>query len=487
MLFSSTIFIFLFLPLVLLAYWTVKPRSLRNLVLLFASLFFYAWGELQFTLLILASIAINYTIALAIESYHQKSQKKLLLTLGITANLGILFWFKYSTFFSQALDRFFSSIEAIAIPISSVHLPLGISFFTFQALSYLVDVYRNQVKANRNPIQIALYIALFPQLIAGPIVRYIEIAPQLIRRQVTVEQFASGIRRFAIGLGKKILIANTLAKPSDAIFGLETSQLTPSLTALAIACYSLQIYFDFSGYSDMAIGLGRLFGFDLPENFNYPYSARSLREFWQRWHISLSTWFRDYLYIPLGGNRRSPCRTYFNLTLVFLLCGLWHGANWTFIVWGLIHGAFLIVERLLDRVNLGIERFPGSIVYTWIVVGLAWVFFRSPNLEYAIDFLKIMFGTVELSPRQYSIQAYWNSEIAVTLVVGAIAALPIYPIAIQWYRQWRDRVSSTLPISQIVLSHCMASVEITAIASIFWASTAKIAAETYQPFIYFRF
>ena len=344
MVFSEPAFLFWFLPLLLGAYF-LCPRAGRNALLLAASLIFYAWGEGGFVLVMLASIGMNYAFGLLIERRVSTHKTCAALWLGIIANLLLLAAYKYTGFVSSnlcGLLRWWGVDTADPLP---VHLPIGISFFTFQAMSYLVDVHRRQVPAQRNPLHVALYISMFPQLIAGPIVRYRDIARQIVDRAVTRQGFASGIRRFAIGLGKKVIIANSLAWPADQIFTIPNHELTTAVAWWGVTCYTLQIYFDFSGYSDMAVGLGRMFGFEFMENFNYPYIARSMTDFWRRWHISLSTWFRDYLYIPLGGNRRGRARTLVNLALVFFLCGLWHGASWTFAIWGLYHGLFLILER----------------------------------------------------------------------------------------------------------------------------------------------
>ena len=338
MVFSAPIFLFLFLPIVLALYF-VTPSRMRNPLLLGASLVFYGWGEPRFVAVMLASALVNYGFALAIGA---GTRRRLLLSLAITVNLGLLAVYKYSDFAVANVNTLlgWTGVPLLARP--GLILPLGISFFTFHAVSYLMDVYRGRVPAQRNPLDVALYIALFPQLIAGPIVRYATIAPEIARRRTTWDGLVWGIRRFVVGLGKKVLIANTLARPADAVFGLPPSEMSAGLAWLGVACYALQIYFDFSGYSDMAIGLARIFGFPFPENFRYPYVSRSLTEFWRRWHISLSTWFRDYLYVPLGGNRRGPARVYLNLVVVFVFCGLWHGASWTFLVWGLFHGVFLV-------------------------------------------------------------------------------------------------------------------------------------------------
>jgi alginate O-acetyltransferase complex protein AlgI len=331
LLFSSNIFLHLFLPFLLGVYFLV-PRSWRNVVLLAASLFFYAWGEPRLVLVMLGSTVLNYRLGCWIGRARETPQGRRILAMGIAANLAILASFKYSTFIVECINPLWAGLFGSSLEVPEIVLPIGISFYTFQAMAYLIDVARGDTEAEQNPINLSLYIAMFPQLIAGPIVRYTQVADRLHDRTESVDQFAEGIRRFIIGLGKKILIANSAAAAADAIFNIPDSGLTFVVAWLGLACYTLQIYFDFSGYSDMAIGLGRMFGFKFPENFRYPYTAQSVSEFWRRWHISLSSWFRDYLYIPLGGNRGSSLRISCNLVIVFLLCGLWHGASMNFVI-----------------------------------------------------------------------------------------------------------------------------------------------------------
>src|SRR5215471_8104535 len=344
MVFSSPIFLFLFLPITLAVYF-VLPKRARNTWLFAASLVFYGWGEPKFLAVMLASIICNFLLAQWIEKQGNRDRARRVLTLAVAINIGLLAFFKYTDFVVENLNTGLVDLGVRPLTVPSIALPIGISFFTFHALSYVIDVYRGDARALRNPIDMGLYISLFSQLIAGPIIRYHDIAAQLRERWVTRSMFARGVSRFITGLGKKVLIANTLAVPVDLIFTIPSDQLTGGLAWLGVICYALQIYFDFSGYSDMAIGLGLMFGFRFLEKFNYPYISQSITEFWRRWHISLSNWFRDYLYIPLGGNRRGRLRGYFNLVIVFLLCGLWHGASWPFVLWGTWHGLFLVAER----------------------------------------------------------------------------------------------------------------------------------------------
>ena len=345
MLFTEPAFLFFFLPALLVAYFLAPDRA-RNHVLTLFSLVFYAVGEWQFLPWLLASTGVNYFVALGLAAWKGTRRERPLLAFGICIDLLLLIVFKYAGFFTRNLNEALALLHVPGLPVPAFPLPLGISFFTFHKISYKVDVARGVAEVRRDPLDLLLYILLFPQLIAGPIVRYHDIAAELVRRTIGRSEFAAGVRRFVIGLGKKMLVANTVAVAADRIFAVPGTDLSTGLAWLGVACYTVQIYFDFSGYSDMAIGLARMFGFHFLENFDFPYIATSVTEFWRRWHISLSRWFRDYLYIPLGGNRASPLRTYVNLVIVFFLCGLWHGASWTFVVWGLFHGAVLVVERL---------------------------------------------------------------------------------------------------------------------------------------------
>jgi alginate O-acetyltransferase complex protein AlgI len=353
---------------------------------------FFAWGGVSYSLLLVASVVFNYFTGLGIGKSQRHRWRKIFLAIGVALNLVFLGTFKYASFFIENLNQLLGHFGGHGFENSPILLPIGISFYTFQAMSYLVDVYRRQVPYQRSIWNLGLFISLFPQLIAGPIVRYHEIERQIMLRHSTIERFAGGIRRFIIGLAKKVLIANSMGFVADECFNMGMGELSTPLAWIGIVSYSLQIYFDFSGYSDMAIGLGKMFGFELPENFNFPYVARSIKEFWRRWHISLSSWFKDYLYIPLGGNRLGRHRTYVNLFIVFFVTGLWHGASWTFVVWGLVHGSFLVIEKLTD------QRFPDRLpvflqhIYTLFVVMMAWVLFRADTFGYAADFSKLCLG-----------------------------------------------------------------------------------------------
>ncbi|AVT81484.1 MBOAT family O-acyltransferase [Rhodopseudomonas palustris] len=489
MLFSSPVFLFLFMPLLLLVYWSV-PGPLRNSVLLVASLVFYAWGERFFALVMLGSIFGNWLLGLALDALTDPGRRKLVVAAAVVLNIGLLAVFKYSEFLIANLNALLETVGIAPVTVVAPHLPLGISFFTFHALSYVIDVYRGAARAQRRPVDFALYIAFFPQLIAGPIIRYHDISDQLRRRPVTLELAASGIERFLAGFGKKMLLANPLGEVADRIFALPAAELSPGAAWLGLVCYTLQIYLDFSAYSDMAIGLARLFGFTFLENFNYPYLSQSLQEFWRRWHISLSNWLRDYLYIPLGGNRVPPWRVYFNLATVFLLCGLWHGANWTFVVWGLIHGLFLIFERLGLATLLARMPRPVRHLYTLAVVSLAWVFFRAADLSHAIIYLKAMAG----------FGAGWSLDflgsvdplVVICLVMGSLASAAAFsPLTADW-RLRRDQSQGrmhpdvrTLQIGQD--GAAMMTGRLIVLLTIGLLAGSQVAAGTYNPFIYFRF
>jgi len=484
MIFSSLIFVFLFLPLVLAGYFVIKNRVYRNILLVIASLFFYTWGESSLLWVLLVSIMVNYICALVIEAKQGTIWAKVIFGLGVLINLSFLAFFKYGAFITKNFNfaLYFVHIAPVAVP--KISLPVGISFFTFHCLSYITDVFRQTVRAQKNLLKMALYISLFPQLIAGPIVRYHEIYKQLDQRDSKLSQFAEGVRRFVIGLGKKMLVANTVAVVADQIFSAPVNQLSSITCWLGALAYTLQIYYDFSGYSDMAIGLGLMLGFRFPENFNFPYIAQSIREFWRRWHMSLSNWFRDYLYIPLGGNRMGAARTCFNLLLVFLLCGLWHGASWTFLIWGIYHGIFLGLERL------GLERLINKLwqplrhLYVMLVVIVGWVFFRANNLSHACGFLHSMFfgANNSMAAKEYHPSLYLTNQIVVCLVFGIISAAPFFKRLI--WQPSRGNFSSW----SVFLNRQVLPVTRTAcVLFVLFLSICSLCSDTYSPFIYFRF
>jgi alginate O-acetyltransferase complex protein AlgI len=496
----------LFLPVLLGLYFIRGSRehgAFGNWLLLVASVIFYAKGGGAFTWLMLGSIAFNYWMAIAVDRARGSTgapsaaaadiRAKRWVAFAVAVNLVVLGVFKYANFFADNVNTLFLVLHARPVVVPRVLLPIGISFFTFHAISYVVDVYRRDATAQKSPVHAALYLLLFPQLIAGPIIRYRDIADQLARRIVTVEDFAVGVRRFVIGLAKKVLVANVLAGPADKIFAMRLAELSTGHAWLGIVCYTFQIYFDFSGYSDMAIGLGRMFGFRFPENFRWPYAAASVQGFWRRWHLSLSTWFRDYLYIPLGGNRVSPARQYRNLVTVFFLCGLWHGASWNFVIWGLWHGAFLVIERVRGRGDRarnpqsairsasGVSRWPvWPHVYTMLVVMIGWVFFRADTLSGAVAFLKAMAGLTTAAPTPYTIQWYLTSELWIALVGGAIGSTP-------WLPALAARVDRAARAERPAVAWSASLVSTAMLMALLVASIMQMAANTYNPFIYFRF
>ncbi len=476
MVFSSPLFLFLFLPAVL-AIHVLVPRAARNAFLLVASVCFYAWGEGRFTPILLASIAVNYGFGLWLDAERGAPRARWVLAFAVATNVAFLVVYKYANLIVDSGNRIASAFGwPIALDVPLVALPLGISFVTFHALSYLIDVARG-ARAQRSPLDLALYILLFPQLVAGPIVRYAYLSPQIAHREVTFDDFAAGVRRFIVGLGKKVLIANRLATPAAAIFALPSDELTFGLVWLAVVCYTLEIYFDFSGYSDMAIGLARMFGFRFRENFDYPYASRSIRQFWQRWHISLSTWFRDYLYIPLGGSRRAPARVYVNLVTVFALCGLWHGAAWTFLAWGLFHGAFLVLERLGFGARLARWPAPFQHLYVLVVVMVGWVFFRAESFAQAGAFLRAMVGLGRGSGIAYHPALYVDAALVLVLAAAIVGSTPVLP----WLRRWRERRAAT------AFGWAADAASVAWLTAVLVVSCMALAAGTYTPFIYYRF
>jgi alginate O-acetyltransferase complex protein AlgI len=468
--FQSPTFLYLFLPLTLAAYYSsYHRRTLRDAVLFIASLCFYAWGEPVFVAALLASLLLNFHAA---RQVHAGRHRRFWLGTAITFDLGLLVAFKYLGFLAAGL-------VSLGVPIAVPHLPLplAISFVTFQAISYVVDVYRKTVPAEADLLHYGLYAFLFPHLIAGPIVRYADLADQLRNRVHTTDRFADGVRRLVAGLAKKLLLADTFAITADAAFSLPPDQLSTGAAWLGAVCYSLQIYFDFSGYSDMAIGLGRLFGFEFAENFKHPYAAASITDFWRRWHISLSTWFRDYVYIPLGGNRGGALRTYGNLLIVFFLCGLWHGANWTFITWGLYHGVWLILERLGWLRLLGLLPAMLRHILTLLIVLCGWVLFRSESFERAGLYWQSMLG---LHAGSYEFADLLTPRVLILLPVGIICSLPLLP----WLRtQWAERTAwRSGPVLALLRALEPVLLEVLLLVVMAW-----VAGGTYAAFIYFRF
>ena len=474
MVFSSLSFLFLFFPLAFILYIAIPHWTYRNVLLILTNLLFYAWGEPVYVFLLLFSVAVNWLLALGISK--RASGGKGLLAVAVILNIGLLVVFKYSGFLVETANSLFS----LTLPVPAVRLPIGISFFTFQTLSYVIDVYRDKTCVQKRLSRLLLYISFFPQLIAGPIVKYHDIREQLEFRELSPDRIAEGLRRFIYGLAKKVLISNTMAVAADYAFGLPTGSL-PALTAwVGAVCYMLQIYFDFSGYSDMAIGLGRMFGFVFKENFRYPYAAVGIKDFWRRWHISLSTWFKEYLYIPLGGNRRGKARTFLNQMIVFASTGLWHGANLTFLVWGLFHGLFLTMESIgvIPAGRAAGRKVPRFLVrlYTLLVVLVGFTVFRADSLSQALSYLSAMFAGGWGTPVQLAeMTAYLTPWFLCIFLFAAVTCFPVFP-AVQ-RTLTGSRAGSLLytgaayGVSFLLLALCMLS----------------LAADTYNPFIYFRF
>jgi alginate O-acetyltransferase complex protein AlgI len=430
---TSITFLFHFLPIFLLLYLLIPFRGARNVFLLLASLLFYAWGELSYTLVLLLSILVNYGVG-ALISRTQGRTRRGALAAGILANLGLLAVFKYTKLIVSAVQPLLEA-AGISVEVGTIHLPIGISFFTFKAIAYLVDLHRRHAEFERNPIGFATYLCMFPQLLAGPIMRYPEAQQQLRARHVTLSGFRLGVEEFIVGIGQKMLIANTLASPAEAIFALPPGSLSTGVAWLGAFCYTLQIYFDFSGYTNMAIGIGRMMGFTFPANFNYPYIAESVTDFWKRWHITLSTWFRDYLWFPLGSTRRGRLRAYINLLTVFSLCGLWHGAGWTFIAWGFLHGAALAAERAGGLLVLARLPRPFRTCYALLIVTGGWVLFRSGSIGAASRYLWSM---VRLSGGDgiHSIGQYLPPEAILALTGGVLFSAPWGNLLKRGLRRW---------------------------------------------------
>lgn len=469
MVFSSAVFLFIFLPVVFVLSRVLPGIRAKNILLLIASLLFYAFGEPVYILLMLASILVNFTAGRLLPLCGM-GLDKLVLALAVVLNLGMLSLFKYTDFFLTTVNQVFS----LEIPLTGIALPVGISFFTFQGLSYVIDVYRDQEMCAKSIVKLALYISLFPQLIAGPIVIYHDVANQIDHRETNPELTADGVRRFVLGLGKKLLLANTAGRMADLVFTATAQQLDIRVAWLGALCYCLQIYFDFSGYSDMAIGLGRMFGFQFLENFNYPYVSSSIKEFWRRWHISLSSWFRDYLYIPLGGNRKGKLRTEVNKGIVFFCTGLWHGASWNFVLWGLWHGVFIILEDLLPKGGK-VRRAIGHVT-TPLIVLLGFVLFRADTLGDAGRIFSQMFTGVDFTLQSDALLRTLLSPLNIlTVVLGTAFSLPLLP-KMKAYAQGEGKAAAALRAGSYL-----------ACGGLFLLCVMNLAGSAFNPFIYFRF
>lgn len=469
MLFPSEVFLFVFLPVVLVVYYALlrKTKKLKNVFLLLASLFFYAWGEPVYVYLMMGSIVFNWLMGLLIDRFREKKGISVLMfVLLVAVNIGVLGWYKYSEFTVLQINRFLHT----SIPVPIVPLPIGISFFTFQAMSYVIDVYRKRGKVQKNPLNVGLYIAFFPQLIAGPIVRYETIAEQIEHRVENFKDFSAGVTRFCVGLAKKVLIANNMALVADNAFGLIIGgefQGSAGMAWLGAIAYTFQIFFDFSGYSDMAIGLGQMFGFHFEENFRYPYISKTVSEFWRRWHISMQTWFRDYVYFPLGGSRVSLPRNIFNLFVVWLLTGIWHGANWTFIAWGLMYFVILAFEKLT---GLSKKEYWWGHIYTMLLVIIGWVIFRSTGMGNAFLYIKAMFGIGAKGLVDKAVWAYiaQNWIYFIFAIIGSVPLMPWIDSRLKTNRVWQTLYAVGLVICLVV-------------------SVSFISNNAYNPFIYFNF
>ena len=465
MLFSSLTFLFAFLPTLIILYYVIPNRTFRNVILLLFSLGFYAWGEPIYILLMIFSILFNYFMALIIDK-NSNGTKKLIFVLTLLVNIGLLAYFKYMDFFITNINNIFS----INLPLMNIALPIGISFYTFQIMSYIIDVYRGDVKVQKNVIIVGTYVSLFCQLIAGPVVRYQTVEDELQNRKENFDDFSNGLRRFIIGLGKKVIIANNVGLIASAAFNAGKTDLGLSFAWVGALAYTLQIYYDFSGYSDMAIGLGRMFGFHFLENFNYPYTALSITDFWRRWHISMSSWFRDYVYIPLGGNRVPKWRWFLNIFIVWFLTGMWHGAEWNFIVWGLYYGLILVIEKLFMGKLL--NKLPKFIrfIYSIVLIMIGWVIFNCTSFNQIGTYIGAMFGANGMN----SIKVFYNLSIAHLwpyMLLGIIGSTPII-------KKLYDKLNSKV-VTGIVYDVFLLGV--------LFLCVMYLVNSSFNPFIYFRF
>lgn len=469
MVFSSLTFMFVFLPIVLLLYY-VAPKKLKNLFILISGIIFYAWGEPIYVLIMIASTMIDYTAGLLIDKFNNKTViKRICLIVSLVMNIGLLGVFKYSGFIMQNIDAVFGT--ALYDPAHALPLPIGISFFTFQSMSYTIDMYLGKIKVQKNPITFAAFVTLFPQIVAGPIVRYDDIAAELDNRTVNLDCVYEGIVKFITGVGKKVLIANNIGMLWTAVKGSETGELSVLTAWLGIIAFTLQIYFDFSGYSDMAIGLGKMMGFNFPKNFDYPYQSKSISEFWRRWHITLGAWFKSYVYFPLGGSRKGMKRTVFNLAVVWLLTGIWHGASWNFILWGVLYGVLIIMEKLfLGKV---LEKIPTFVswFYTMLLVILGWVLFDTADIPTAFGYMGAMFGGNGVLWDNESM--YYLINYGLILVFGIFACTDLS-------KRLFDKLRQKLPI---VMNYATPVAKLAVLV----LSTAYLADATYNPFLYFNF
>lgn len=473
MVFSSSLFLFAFLPLLFILHTVTPSIRVKNFILLISSLLFYSFGRLDWLLLLIISSLCNYISGLFMMQASNgrcfgRSKRKIALVFSVVVNLGLLCVFKYANFFTNTINM----IPFVNITPTNIALPIGISFFTFQGMSYVIDAYRNEKMATSSFTKVLLYISFFPQLVAGPIVKYGDIEAQIDNRCTTTEDTVAGIKRFTFGLVKKLFFANCFGKIADIVYATDMQIMDMRLAWLGVVCYTLQIYFDFSAYSDMAIGLGHMFGFNINENFNHPYSATSVKDFWRRWHISLSSWFKEYLYIPLGGNRRGVTRARINRVIVFFFTGLWHGANWTFVVWGLWHGMFLMLEDVFAKTKK--RTYALGRIYTLLVVSLGFMLFRATSMSQAMDMFKVMFTGFRFTHESSSILAGILSPYNITMIIaGCIFSLPV----VDYCKNKLSEKNITLP-QTLVLSAFML---------VFVFCIIKLAASSFNPFIYTQF
>lgn len=469
MVFSSTVFLFAFLPILFLLYFMASNRW-RNYILLVFSLIFYAWGEPKFLPVMILLVGLDYMFAFMIDHTEKIKHKKICIILTIITNIGLLGYYKYTKFILENVN----GILKTEIQIPDIVLPIGISFFTFQAMSYVIDVYRGHVKAQKNPLLVLLYVSLFPQLVAGPIVRYKTVEDEILDRKTTLEDFSAGLERFVIGFAKKIIISNKAGAVTDAIFS--AAKIDASMAWLAVISYGIQIYFDFSAYSDMAIGIGRILGFHFDENFNFPFISKSATEFWRRWHISLSSWFRDYVYIPLGGNRKGKGRQIFNMFIVWALTGIWHGAAWTFVLWGIYFFVILLIEK--NFLSAKLERLPKIIqhIYFFFIINFSWPIFRGDDLSQTWWVIKHMLR-MHITSDGWTVTNMYLHQYGLYLILGLVFSMPVYSI-------WKNKfIENKLGKQKVILT----GINYLGLLGIFFISILYLVNSSYNPFIYFRF
>ena len=470
MIFNSMMFLWIFLPIILVLYYIV-PNKLKNLFLMLISLVVYAWGSLESLTVLLTSIVVNYFIGILINAQKKNRLKKIFFGAGMLFNIGILCYYKYSNFFISTACKILGNTTFNMIDIL---IPVGISYFTFSSMSYLFDIYRQEAKVQKNPINLALYISFFPKVMMGPIESYKDFEVFINEKDLSIDNMADGIKRFVYGLSKKVIIANSMAVIADTIFDSDISMITTRIAWIGSLCYTIQIYFDFSGYSDMAIGLSKMLGFNLKENFDLPYNSQSITEFWRRWHISLSTWFKNYLYIPLGGNRKGNFRTYLNLFIVFLVTGLWHGASWNFIVWGVYNGLFMVVERIFLKKILDKNKFKIiNHIYTLLVVITSWIYFRISDINKAVEYVRIMFTKTTLLPEK---MVYLSNVLTTSNLIIFVIGIIFAGIVPALYR----KTSKLKNIYEVFIEPII-------IVTLFLMSIMYIVNGTYNSFIYMNF